>query len=104
GPVAPESRRTRGNRGNWDASSREYQATHRTELEGDVLWGPSMPPEKDLKVLGSSVKGKDVLGVCCGGGQSAAYLAAQGARVTGVDFSSEQLAHARACVLSNTVR
>ena len=102
--MAPESRHTRANRENWNASSREYQATHRTELEGDVLWGPSMPPEKDLKVLGSSVRGKDVLEVCCGGGQSAAYLAAQGARVTGVDFSSEQLAHARAFVRSKKVR
>src|SRR5207244_10752564 len=64
------SRHTRANRENWNASSREYQAIHRTELEGDVLWGPSMPPEKDLKVLGSSMRGKDVLEVCCGGGRS----------------------------------
>jgi SAM-dependent methyltransferase len=91
------------NRENWNATSRAYQESHRTELEGDVLWGPSMPPEKDQKILGSSVRNKDVLEICCGGGQSAAYLAARGARVTGVDFSSEQLAHARAFVRSKKV-
>jgi len=69
-----------------------------------VLWGPSMPPERDLKVLGSTVAGKDVLEIACGGGQSATYLAEQGARVTGVDFSSEQLAHARAHAESKKVR
>jgi len=63
-----------------------------------------MPPERDLKVLGSTVAGKDVLEIACGGGQSATYLAEQGARVTGVDFSSEQLAHARAHAESKKVR
>ena len=61
-----------------------------------------MPPERDLNVLGS-VAGKDILEIACGGGQSAVYLAEQGARVTGVDFSSEQLAHARAFARSKDV-
>jgi len=61
-----------------------------------------MPPEHDLNVLGS-VAGKDILEIACGGGQSAVYLAEQGARVTGVDFSSEQLAHARAFARSKDV-
>ena len=63
-----------------------------------------MPPERDLKVLGSAVAGKHVLEIACGGGQSAAYLAEQGARVTGVDFSSEQLAHARVFAQSKNVQ
>jgi len=101
--VADESPHTRANRASWNATSRKYQASHRTELEGDVLWGPSVPPERELRVLGPSLFGKDVLEIACGGGQSAVYLAGQGARVTGVDFSSEQLDHARAFARSKNV-
>ena len=94
--MSSESPHTRANRENWNTTSRAYQRRHRGELEDDVLWGPSMPPERELKILGSDFAGKEVLEIACGGGQSAAYLATRGARVTGVDFSSEQLAHARA--------
>jgi SAM-dependent methyltransferase len=102
--VAPESPNTRANRENWNTTSRVYQASHHRELEGDVLWGPSMPPDRDLMVLGPEIAGKDVLEIACGGGQSAAYLAGMGARVTGVDFSSPQLAHARAFAESKKVQ
>ncbi len=94
--MAEESPHTRANRESWNTGSRKYQEAHRTDLEGDVLWGPSMPPERDLKILGPSVKGKEILEIACGGGQSAVYLAERGARVTGVDFSPAQLDHARA--------
>src|SRR5436309_2875502 len=63
-----------------------------------------MPPERELKILGSDVAGKEVLEIACGGGQSAVHLAERGARVTGVDFSSAQLAHARAFAKSKKVR
>ena len=86
---------TRSNRDMWNASSEEYQRDHRSELEGDVVWGPSMPPERALRVLGDSVAGKDVLEICCGGGQCSVYLAEQGARTVGVDISSKQLEHGR---------
>ena len=69
-----------------------------------MLWGPSMPPERELKILGSDVVGKDILEIACGGGQSAVHLAERGARVTGVDFSSEQLTHARAFAKSKKVQ
>ncbi len=62
-----------------------------------------MPPECDLRILGPSVAGKDILEVCCGGGQSAVHLAEQGARVTGIDFSSAQLEHARSFAESKGV-
>jgi len=42
--VAEDSPFTKANRDNWNATSKEYQARHHAELEGDVLWGPSMPP------------------------------------------------------------
>ena len=91
-----ESAFTKANRDNWNASSKAYQADHHAELEGDVLWGPSMPPERELRILGESVLGKDILEIACGGGQSAVHLATMGARVTAVDFSKAQLEHARA--------
>ncbi len=62
-----------------------------------------MPPERQLQILGSAVAGKDILEICCGGGQSAVHLAEQGARVVGVDFSSTQLEHARAFAKSKKV-
>src|SRR5207244_5529979 len=102
--VSSESPHTRANRENWNRTSRAYQEGHRGELEDDVLWGPSMPPERELKILGSDVAGRDVLEIACGGGQSAVHLAEQGAWVTGVDFSSEQLTHARAFAKSKDVR
>ena len=102
--MASESPNTRANRENWNTTSRVYQASHHRELEDDVLWGPSMPPERELKVLGPEVAGTDVLEIACGGGQSAVHLAEHGARVTGVDFSSEQLAHARAFAQSKKVQ
>jgi len=101
--MTEESPHTRANRENWDAASREYQAAHRAELEGDILWGPSMPPERDLKILGTTVSGKDILEIACGGGQSAVYLAAHDGRVTGVDFSAAQLEHARSFARSSGV-
>jgi ubiquinone/menaquinone biosynthesis C-methylase UbiE len=94
--VAEDSPFTKANRDNWNATSKEYQARHHGELEGDVLWGPSMPPERELKILGESVAGKLILEIACGGGQSAVHLAKMGARVTAVDFSRAQLEHARA--------
>ena len=102
--MSSESPHTRANRENWNATSRGYQKSHRGELEDDVLWGPSMPPERELKILGSDVVGKDILEIACGGGQSAVHLAERGARVTGVDFSSEQLTHARAFAKSKKVQ
>jgi len=63
-----ESSSTKANRENRNATSKEYQAFHHAELEGDVLWGPSMPPERELKILGESVAGKAVLEIACGAG------------------------------------
>ena len=63
-----ESSSVKANRENRNATSKEYQAFHHAELEGDVLWGPSMPPERELKILGESVAGKAVLEIACGAG------------------------------------
>jgi len=102
-PVAEDSPFTRANRDNWNATSKEYQARHHAELEGDVLWGPSMPPERELKILGEYVANKMVLEIACGGGQSAVHLAQMGTHVTAIDFSRAQLDHARALARSKKV-
>jgi SAM-dependent methyltransferase len=92
------------NRRLWNASSATYQAAHHDELIDDVLWGPSMPPESVLNVLGRDVASQDILELCCGGGQSAVHLAQRGANVTGVDFSEKQLEFARRFAASKGVR
>ena len=79
GPMTEESPHTRANRESWNATSRKYQASHHTELEGDLLWGPSMPPERELSVLGS-VAGKDILEIACGGVASPPYTSPSEAR------------------------
>ncbi len=102
--MVDDSSFTKANRDNWNASSKAYQADHHAELEGDVLWGPSMPPERELSILGESVLGKNVLEIACGGGQSAVHLATMGAHVTAIDFSKAQLGHARAFARSKKAR
>ena len=93
--MPPLPRSVRLNRDYWDAIAAAYQRDMGADLADDVVWGPSCPPESRLRVLGD-VAGRDVLDLGCGGGQTSVHLAARGARVTGVDVSGAQLAHARA--------
>jgi len=77
----------------WDRYAADYQAESR--LPTDVAqYGPDIPTEGDLRLVGD-VRGKRVLDLGCGGAQSSIAFAKQGASVTGVDFSAEQLAYAR---------
>lgn len=84
----------RANRAFWDGYSTEYQALHHEALGGDPAWGLWRTPDAQLGVLGD-VAGLDVLELGCGGAQFSLQLAARGARVTGLDNSEAQLAHAR---------
>jgi SAM-dependent methyltransferase len=66
------------------------------------LWLQAVPPEHTAReaefltrVLAAPA-GAELLDVPCGGGRLARALAARGYRLTGVDYSSEFLAHARA--------
>jgi SAM-dependent methyltransferase len=78
----------------WDRYAAAYQAE--AGLTTDVAhYGPDIPTEAELRLLGE-LKGKRVLDLGCGGGQASITFAKQGASVTGVDFSAEQLAYARA--------
>jgi ubiquinone/menaquinone biosynthesis C-methylase UbiE len=67
-----------------------------SELPTDVVsYGADIPREDTLKLLGT-VEGKRILDLGCGTGHNAIALARQGAKVIGVDESSDQVAAARA--------
>lgn len=66
------------------------------DLPTDVVsYGADAPREDVLKLLGP-VEGKRLLDLGCGTGHNAIALARQGAKVIGVDESSDQVAAARA--------
>lgn len=86
----------------WDAFASAYQAGAR--LPTDVVhYGPDIGTEADYKLLGN-VEGKRVLELGCGAAQSSIAFAKQGATAIGVDFSKEQLAHARRLAEEEGVR
>lgn len=78
----------------WDKASAAHQAV-RSDSVTAVSWGQLAPDDDQLGLLGN-VSGLRVLDAGCGGGQNSVALALQGAKVTGVDYSARQLAHARA--------
>jgi ubiquinone/menaquinone biosynthesis C-methylase UbiE len=66
------------------------------DLPTDVVtYGPDVAREDALKLLGQ-VDGKRILDLGCGTGHNAIALARHGAKVIGVDESSDQVADARA--------
>jgi SAM-dependent methyltransferase len=77
----------------WDRVARRTQADAGPQTD-DVEYGPGLPSERALRLLGV-VRGRRVLDLGCGGGQAAIALARQGASVIAVDGSPEQLAVAR---------
>lgn len=87
------------NRTAWNAYSAEYQQRHQQHLSGEMAraWGVWRVPESNLRLLGD-VRGLDVLEFGCGGAQWSRALAREGARVTGLDLSDEQLTYARRAI------
>lgn len=77
----------------WDDASDAHQAV-RDNLVAAVTWGQLAPGDEELGLLGE-VAALRVLDAGCGGGQNSVALALQGARVTAVDSSARQLAHAQ---------
>ena len=74
------------------------------ELPDDsVTYGPAIPREVDLRLLGD-VSGKRVLDLGCGAGRNAVALARAGARTIAIDESAEQIGHARAAIDAADVR
>lgn len=65
------------------------------DLPRDVVaYGPDIPTERDLRLLGR-LEGKRVLELGCGGAPASIAMAKQGAKVIAVDPSVDQLVHAR---------
>lgn len=76
----------------WEEGSKGYQEA--CKIPVDIHYGPGAPNEKQMKLLGN-LKGKKVLEIGCGGAQCGIAMAKQGARVTGMDISNEQLKFAK---------
>jgi ubiquinone/menaquinone biosynthesis C-methylase UbiE len=86
----------RTNLASWESDSDNYQSSHASQLNRwDLLgWGTWDAPEDEIHALGD-VTGLDVLELGCGGAQSGIKVSRRGARVIGLDFSENQLRHAR---------
>ncbi|WGW14048.1 methyltransferase domain-containing protein [Saxibacter everestensis] len=85
----------RANRTYWDGSAEEYLKDHGSFLgASQFVWCPEGLNEADVHLLGD-VRNRDVLEVGCGAGQCSRWLAEQGARAVGVDFSPGMLEQAR---------
>ena len=83
------------NRRWWDADAENYHEEHGAFLgaesaDGDFVWCPEGLREEDVRLLGE-VADRDVLEVGCGSAPCSRWLAAQGARVIGLDLSREML-------------
>ncbi len=90
------SEHARKNRAMWESSSDSYEQHHALALSGEkaMAWGMWRIPEEELHVLGE-VAGKDILELGCGAARWSIALAQGGARPVSLDFSLQQLQHAR---------
>ena len=84
----------------WEYTSKKYQ--EETKIPVDVHYGPGSPNEKFFKLMGN-IKGKNILEIGCGGAQCSIAFAKQGANVTGMDISEEQLKFAKKLAQENKV-
>jgi SAM-dependent methyltransferase len=91
----------RANLASWEADSADYQQRHGAFLSrcDEFGWGTWGIPEDEIHALGD-VDGLDALEFGCGAAQFGIRVAMHGARVTGLDFSANQLAAAPAKMAS----
>lgn len=68
-----------------------------------VRYGPGLPPEEDLRLLGP-VKGRRILELGCGAGAGSVALAAAGARVIAVDEDPDNVTATREAAEAHGVR
>jgi len=88
----------RANRDHWNRISAAYQAEHDRQIGARPrIWGAFSIGDDQLDALGS-VRGRIVLEIGCGAGQWSRALAAEAARVVGLDVSEAQLAAARRAI------
>ena len=101
-PIRPQPAPAFDSAAAWDRISATYQRRNQISTD-EVEYGPWSPPESALQLLGD-VRGLQVLDLGCGGGQACIALAKQGAVVTGLDISSQQLAFAERQALAAQVK
>lgn len=84
------------NRRHWDERAHEWVAS------GERLWACETPqwgewgvPDEECPMLPDDMTGMDAIELGCGTGYVSAWMHRRGARVVGIDNSSEQLATAR---------
>lgn len=90
------------NRVGWERWSAYYQAHANLPTEV-VHYQEDIVDEDDLHLCGE-VEGSCVVELGCGGGQGSIAFARKGAFAVGVDFSAEQLRHAKILAELNNVR
>lgn len=73
----------------WDTVSADFYRAY-PPPQGRVSYGPLVPAEDELKLLGATA-GKRVLDLGCGAGFGSVALAGSGAHVIAVDFSTRRL-------------
>lgn len=80
----------------WEADSDHYQSEHVAQLNRwDAFgWGTWDVPEDEIHALGD-VTGLRALELGCGAAQTGIKVSMRRAHVTGIDFSENQLRHAR---------
>jgi SAM-dependent methyltransferase len=95
----------RANLASWEADSADYQARNAPQLNRwDRLgWGTWDVPEDEVLALGD-VEGVGALELGCGACRFGIKVAMRGARVTGLDFSANQLVAGQANVRETGVR
>jgi ubiquinone/menaquinone biosynthesis C-methylase UbiE len=84
----------------WEGASEYYQKDSNIPI--GIHYGPGAPFEDELHLLGN-LRGKHVLEIGCGGAQCGIAMAKQGAKVTGIDISEQQLRFAKALAEKNKV-
>ena len=82
------------NKQSWNTHSARYQRTSDLNFQQLDFGERRYPTNDELQLLGN-VTGKRVLELGCGGGNVGIILAKQGALVTGVDISEEQITAAQ---------
>lgn len=88
----------------WDNASLYYQNEFNIPTN-DIYYGPFCPTEKKLKIIDTKkIKGKKVLEIGCGGGQSVIFLTKKGAVCSGVDVSKKQIDYAKKLSEKNDVK
>ncbi len=84
----------------WEERSTDYLKEYQPI---EIDYGPGVPNENKLNIIGS-VKNKKVLDLGCGGGQISIAFAKKGAKVTGIDLSDKHIEFAKKLAKKHKVK